>query len=531
MNGFKFIASAQRYFRRLTELISLMMMTSRQVRKIGDLTISLTLGRSTAKGFFWLMLQSLSGRAATFVSQIILAKLLLPEAFGQIGLAYTVTGLVSVFVGFGVDDILLQRLRALHLWVTPAFWSSLGLALIGAILMLMAAPAAARIYGNPGLIGLITVLAVSVPLSALSTVPTVKLRIALDFRFVAAYTASETIAVQIASIILAFAGFGAFSFVAPLPVVAAVKAIVFWRKAPARIRLRSRRWQFIYIFRSGLILLATRIIIETINQGDYVVLGLMATATSVGTYFFAFRLAAQPLRMLAGNFGTVLFPALTQLRSDPARQMRAALQASRILAYTVTPICFLQSALAGPVLHLMFGARWNSAIPLVQILSLGLPGDAIAWIAGALLVARREFWRDFFYLSLFAPPFFVSVLFGAHFGSSLGVAIAVSLYYAVIKPMNSWLVFRAAMRLEDFLHIYIGPPLMAGLAIGAAYESSKLLVNSDNLIGQIFTRAAVGLLIYSAMLYLLVPKILREVFDRFPLGNLLCKIKIRLKRS
>ena len=477
------------------------------------------LRRSTASGFLWLMVQSLSGRVATFFSQIILAKFLLPQAFGQIGLAYTVTALVSVFISFGVDDILLQRLRALDLWVTPAFWSSLGLALIGMTLMLLAAPAAASIYGSPGLVGLIAVLAVSVPLSALSTIPVVKLRVAMDFRFVATYTAVETVAVQLASIILAFGGFGAYSFVIPLPVAAAVKAAVFWRKAPTRIRSRYRRWQFTYIIRNGFILLATRIVIETVNQGDYVVLGLMTTSASVGIYFFAFRLAAQPLRMLAGNFGTVLFPALTQLRADPTRQVRAALQASRILAYTVTPVCFLQAALAGPVLHLMFGARWNGAIPLVQVLSLGLPGDAIAWIAGALLVARREFWRDFIYLCIFAPPFFISVFIGSYFGSSLGVAIAVSLYYAMIKPLNSWLVFRSDMRAADFMHIYISPPLLSGLAIGAAYESSEFLANSDNLIAQIAVRVTVGLLVYLAILHLLVPKILRQVFDRFPLGG------------
>ncbi len=66
-------------------------------------------------------------------------------------------------------------------------------------------------------------------------------------------------------------------------------------------------------------MLGTRLIVEAVNQGGYVVLGLMATDTVVGVYFFAFRLAAQPLRMLAGNFGAVLFPAFTQLRSAPSR--------------------------------------------------------------------------------------------------------------------------------------------------------------------------------------------------------------------
>ena len=486
------------------------------------------LGRSTASGFLWLMLQSLSGRLTSFFSQLVLAKLLMPEAFGQIGLAMTVSTLVNACISFGVDDILLQRLRNIRLWVAPAFWTSFGLAVAGMAAMLAAAPLAAYVYGSPNLVGLIVVQSIALPLGALSTVPATKLRAEMNFRYLALYNGLETIGVQLASVILAALDFGAYSFVLPIPVAALIKIVVLWRKAPARLRVPIKAVQFRYILGNGSIVFASRIVIEAVNQGDYMVLGLLATETVVGVYYFAFRLAAQPIRMLAGNFGAVLFPALTQLRGDPARQEQAALQAARILAYTVTPVCFVQAAFASPVLRLMFGERWAGSIPLIQVLSLGLPGDAIAWIAGALLVARKEFRRDFVLISSFAAPFFAFVIVGAYLGSALGVAIAVALYYALVKPLNSWLVFRHSMTAPDFMHIYIYPSALAAIAVGGAYACSKWPGLNSMLIAQIAVIGVVSPLAYLLLLRLLAPAMLREVLNRFPVDAVLRRLLARL---
>ncbi len=260
--------------------------------------------------------------------------------------------------------------------------------------------------------------------------------------------------------------------------------------------------------------------IALVNQGDYIVLGLLASQRVVGVYFFAFRLAAQPLQMLAGSFGSVLFPAFTQLGNDPARQMEAALRASRVLAYAITPVCFLQAAAAPALLHLMFGTRWDPAVPLVQILSLGLPGDALAWVAGALLIARGEFKRDVRLVALFTPPFFVCVLLGVWAGGAVGVATGVSLFYALIKPFNSWLVFRQAMRVPDILQIYVLPLVLGLVTIGAAYLLAGLPVFAASRIVQIGVIGVLGPVFYVAGMRLVAPGAFAEMLGHLPLGRL-----------
>ena len=161
------------------------------------------LGRAATSGVVWLIAQSLSARLFGFVSQLFLAALLLPADFGIIGLANTVASIAQVLVGFGVDDVLLQRQRTVRFWTASAFWISLALGTAGMLAMMIAAPIAAQVYHSRSLIGLILLLAIAMPIRTLATVPQVTIRLAIDFSFLAAYSRFGMAALQIGTSLLA----------------------------------------------------------------------------------------------------------------------------------------------------------------------------------------------------------------------------------------------------------------------------------------------------------------------------------------
>jgi len=471
------------------------------------------LSRSTTLGFIWLSAQSLAVRGTNFLTQLVLARLLLPEAFGQVGLAFTVTAIVTSVINVGVDDILLQRMKNLKYWVTCGFFVSFFLSLVSAVLMMTAAPFAAKLYNSPSLVGLIFIVALAQPLNALSTIPAVKLRAELNFKYLATYASVETVCMGLTSIMLAAFGFGTLSFVLPFPISGLVKALFYWRRAPVNLR-KFKNIQVKYIMGSSGLILASRLLVEVVGQGDYIVLGLMTSEKTVGMYFFAFRLAIQPIRMLAGNFSTVLFPALAQLQNDPARQQLAAVRASEVLAYLVTPLSFMQAAVAPALLHMLFKSRWDGSIPLIQILSIGLPGDAICWIGTALLIARRQFRRDFQYNLCFSALFFIFVLAGVYFQRELGVAIAVSAYYMLLKPVNSWLILKESIKFRDFINIYILPSALSAIAFAPLYLIYIYSMSKDALIGLIFI-GLLGPIIYIICVRMCSPRVLLDIINRF----------------
>ena len=488
------------------------------------------LGRAATSGFIWLIAQSLSARLLGFFSQLILAALLMPADFGIIGLANTVTGIAQVLVGFGVDDVLLQRQRTMHMWSTPAFWISLTLGTLGMVVVMIAAPIAASAYHSHSVLWLILILAVAMPIRTLATVPSVQVRLEMNFRFLAAYNTFEIAALQLGIIVFAWAGLGAYSFAIPVPLLALAKAGVFWWRAPPVIWRRFRLVQLRYMFGNSSIVFASRTIIEIVNQGDYIVLGLIASHDTVGLYYFAFRVSVQPVRMLAGNFVNVLFPALAQLRDDPRSQTDAALRASRLLSYLVVPFCFLQAALAGPGLELLFGTRWLGAIPLVQLLSIGLPFDAVSWITGALMSARREFKRSLLYAVILAPLFFGAVIVGGKIDGAVGVASAVVIYYAIYPPICSILILRdGGIGTRQVLELYLVPLLLAGSTTLVAYGASLLPFVSESKIARIMVIGVLDGMMYPALLYLVRRDVFLQIVSRF--GGIAGKLGIRSRVS
>jgi teichuronic acid exporter len=471
-----------------------------------------SLRRSALIGTSWLLAQNLGTRVISFASQIVLAKLLAPGDFGTIGLALTVTTLASVVANFGVDDVLLQRQKSLRFWASAGFATSLGLGLLSFLGVLLFAPAAAWIYRAPVLVRLLPLMAIAMPLTALSTVPMAKIRADLNFRFLAGYNTAELAGLQLLTIALAVLGFGVYSFAIPVPVMALTRAIAFWWVARPRFG-RLRLVQLRMIGANSAAAFGSKILTAGVSQGDYFVLGLVAAKPVVGAYFFAFRLAIQPVQLLAGNLSNVLFPILSQLRNEPERQGEAALKSSRVLSYVVMPYCFLQAAVAKPLLTLVFADKWQAAIPLMQILSIGLAFDAVSWVAGALLQARGEFRASFLYSCIFFPVFFAMVALGAVSFSGTGVAVAVSLFYLAFAPVYSYRVFRkVGVSASEVAGIYLAPVAFAALAAIGAFVLGEMLP-AGNLAKTIVIGLAGGIL-YLALLRLFVPRVSDQLWTR-----------------
>lgn len=475
-----------------------------------------SVGKAATSGFLWLVMQSFAARGIGFFSQLILARLLLPEDFGAIGLAFTVTTIANSLIGFGIDEVLLQRQKSIPLWEAPAFWLSFIISVVGMLGMCAMAPVAAYWYHSPELSGLIIAMALATPLRALATVPAARIRAEMDFRFLATYNTFDILALQILTIVLAALGFKAYAFALPFPIVGLLRAIWFWRRSAPKIGRSFRRVQVEYLFGNSTLVLLSRTLIEFVNQGDYIVLGLIASKTAVGYYFFAFRFAAQPVRMLAGNVSNVVFPALAQFRNDPPRQVEAVIRACRLLGYLVMPFCFLQAALAKPGLHLLFGERWMAAVPYVVILSIGLPFDALSWITGALLSARREFSRSFFYMLAAAPIFYALVIGGGWLDGVMGVALAVAIYYFTWPPATSYLVLmRNGVKWTTVAEFYFMPAFFATVAAAFGLLAAQIPGIRATDFGQCMAIGVVMCAAYVGLLALFRRDMLHEILKRF----------------
>ncbi len=474
------------------------------------------LSRRAIHGLVWLFAQNIVARATSLLSQLALAALLQPADFGMIGLASSVTNIAQAITNVGVEDVLLQRKDKLSLWSGPAFWIMLLLFVVSGAVVAAAAPVAAAAFKAPGLVGLLLISGASMPISAFAIVPGAALRARLRFEFLASWGAFEAITQASLTILFAWLGFKAYSFVVPVPIVSALRAVVWSAAAhssmPLNFTIKFKRWKF--LIGNSAITFATRMISAVISQGDYLVLGLLAGESAVGRYYFGFRLAAQPLWMLAGNLSGVVLPALVQLKNDPKRQGEAALKASILVSYTIMPLAFIQAAVAGPLIKRFFAHHWDGSIPIIQLLSIGLAFDAVSWIAGSLLTSRGEFRARLNNQMTQLPVFFTLVTMGTLLGGSIGTAAGVFLHYVLTQPPFVYGVYRRlGLTVSNVASIYIKPTVLASVATGSGILVSRLLPVSAP-ISRVLVVGLASSMLYAALVRWRMPSVWDEFASR-----------------
>ena len=474
------------------------------------------LGERTARGVLWTVLQSLSSKLISIVGQVVLAWLLIRKDFGQVGLALAIYGFASILQQSGLREILIQRHRHFQRWENPAFWMSLAFGVFPAIAMVALAPLAASVFGSPGLTGLLAVLALTAPFNSLAVVPTARIQAELRFRLLSILNVVCSIVTVLLSVLLAYLGFGAYSLVIPIPIIAALRAGVLLWSDPPKIRpaLQLRRWR--YLLRDSGLIIATVACIMVSMQGDYLTLGYRHGDEVVGVYFFAFNLSAQTMQLLAVNIAGVLLPALSKLQREPQRQCQAFIRASRLVALVGIPFCFLQAAVAEPVFAVFFDAKWQASVPVFQVLSIGMGSSAASINAGSMMQAQGQFMRLFLVSLAFAVLFAIGVTIGAWVGQALAVATAVAIYAWVTGPLNIFFSIRpTGGGLREVCRVYAVPLLVALPAVGLPYLVSRQL---PQMAGrhwvQMFTIGALMLVIYVPLLRLLAPADWNELVER-----------------
>lgn len=482
-----------------------------------------SLGARTARGFVWLLAQTVGGKLINIGGQVVLAWLLRPADFGRVGLAYTVSAFGGLLMYAGVREILVQRQEHFGRWVNAAFWLSLVLGIASAVVMAVTAPVVARIYGAPEVTGLVMVLAANSAVSALATVPEALMRIRLLFRMQAVSGFLATVATTGLSILIAWRwNWGAYAFVVPLLVVSIARTAALWAMLPAPVRARPqvRRWKYL-IGDSGL-LLGFALCSTITLQGDYVLLGLLHTKEAVGYYFFAFNLSTQTVQLLGMNLAGVLFPALSRMKEEPKRQAEAFLSALRVLTYVGVPACFIQAALAEPVMRLMFHPKWEPAIAVVQVHSVGMAWLLYGWQAGALMQAQGRFRTLLLYGVFAAFAFLGLVLAGALAGGPVAVAVAVGFAFAVLAVSGLYAALRpTGAGWGDIMRWCLGPMGLALLAVGPVAVFVHLLPagSRPGMAGQIVAGGLAAAGLYAVLLRTVAPGVWGEIGAR--LGPLL----------
>lgn len=486
------------------------------------------LAAATARGFFWMTLMGLATKAIGFLGQIALAWILLPEHFGLISLAFTVSTFADLVQSYGLREVLVRRRAKLRLWSAPAIWLSLATGLGAGAMLALAAPIAAAAYGKgPVVAHLILILALTSPIQALAIVPDALMQHDLRFRGIAFLMSAQTLGQLFCTILLALLGFGAYSFAVSMLLMAFARTAAAWWLARPRLSNRPRWRRSLRLLRPSLILVASALVMNIMAQGDKFALGLFHPEAVVGAYFFAYNLSLQTAVLLSLNLSRVLFPVLTRLQDEPERLRIAFVRAARVLMFIGAPACFLQAAAAGPLIRgLIQKEHWFDSIRAMQILSIGMTLHLL-WNPGRGLIQVQGRYRMYLISAVAYASAYMALVIAA---SARGGPLAVAWTVAGVLSVNALIDVTLALRpigggARDLMRITLAPIAMAAAAILPAWGLEFIVPDMPRAMGfplrEIVLLAGMPLVaaaIYLPLVRALAPDVWEELAHRFGPG-------------
>lgn len=395
------------------------------------------------RGLRWVVVRQVVGGVSGTAGVLAYTRFLGPEDLGAATIAILVYNGLFLLVETPIRDALIYYREEEAEHSTAAFWLLLILCSAAGVLVLLLAGLIARAYGAPELAGLVRAITVAFFFNSLAVVPGALLL--KRFRFAAheGLRLVGDLVVLAGWVLLAAAGWGAWSLILPPVAAAALWATTSWWAAGFRPARRVQGEALRAIVRFARSLVGSNLIVFLRDNLDQAVVGTLGQA-SLGWYTLGESQSGFALVSVGMPVARVALPAMAAARARLEELGRIYLDLLRLAATLTTPMQVGALVLAGPGLRFFFGEQWLGAVPVLRAyLAFRLAHSLLPLGDAAVSALGRPEIR--FRVDLAQLPFFVAgIWFGLRvLGGIAGVAWAL----AVVRLVAGLIYLAVTLRL------------------------------------------------------------------------------------
>lgn len=465
------------------------------------------LGGATLTAFKW----NYAGTMIRVISQlaigIVLARLLGPEPFGLVAVAWLVLGFGNLVADFGFGAALVQRPRVTENDIRFVFTVQVLLGLCFAALTAGSAIYIARVFSDPDLVAVVRALSMVFILQALGQTAASLLRRELDFRGLQiAQVSSYLLGFLLLGMPLAYAGLGVWSLVVAQLAQSLFFSVFLYLRVghPVRPLLASKTG----FFNFGSKVMGVNLLNWSIYNIDTFFVGRYFGTVDLGLYNRAYTLTSTSMSSVASVLQTVLFSSYSRAQGKPEVLKQGYLASSGLAALVLVPTLGGVATVPDTVIAGLYGERWLEAAPLLVPLALAMAFSAVMFPAGSLLLSMGRAEKEI-YVQASSAVLLLAVMFATSGISLVAVAWGVFAVYVVRSLLlisvalravgSSWREMLVSVRGGVVVLCSVAPVLLAVDSFLAAREVSVVL----RLLADVSAGALVSLLLVAA-----VPKLI-----------------------
>lgn len=446
--------------------------------------IKQNLAQRAARGGAVTVAYNVTEQLLSLAATIFLARLLLPEDYGLIGMVTVITGLMLAFSDVGLSAATIQWQEINQRLVSALFWINIA---VGGTLMLLTialSPAIAWFFGEPRLVSLAAVMSVGFLLTSLATQHRALLKRQMRFLPMAATDMVAQALGLAAGIGAAVAGLGYWSLVIRLVVPDVVALVGIWTVCRWRPGRPSWSPEVRSMVTFGGNITGVGMINYFANNIDNLLIGRVYGAVQLGLYTKAYGLFMLPLRRISDPIASVAVPTLSRLTGEPERYRQFYMRIVAMVCLLTMPLVAGLIATADWVVLLVLGPQWDEASRIFALLGIGGLVLPFSYTIGWLLVSQGRAEEQLRLGTLNAALIIASIVAGLPWGAA-GVAAGVGLGALLVRtPLLFALVGRRGPVGTRDLYLGGAPfVLAAAAALTSLYGFRQWYGAGDPLLG------------------------------------------------
>jgi len=476
--------------------------------------------KSTAtKGIFWSAVDKFAVQFGQFVVSILLARILVPEDFGLIGMLAIFIVLSQTFIESGLGVGLIQRQDSTDIDFSTVFVFNLGVSSFFYLLLFLSAPFISTFFNQPQLTDLIRVLGLNLLIIALAIVQRTKLTIAIDFKSIAKSNVIGMVVGGVFGIIAAKSGFGVWALVIQTLLGSIATSVSLWVFSNWSPSIAFSKKSFKLLFGYGSKLLIAGLYAQILNNVYNICLGKFYPTASLGYYTRAKSFADLSAGTVVSVVQQATFPILTSVQDDKEKLVSIYSRLIRMSAFFNIPLMTLIALLAKPIVILLLTEKWVSLIPLLQWMVFARIFFPMSALNMNLLnaIGRSDLFLkvDLSKLPLTILAMVITIPLGVK-AMIIGHVVSSALAFLINAYLpGKFYGYGPIQQLKDMMPFFVAT---IGMAISVFVMSNFI----DNLVLQLFLGTLLGLVTYLFICWLLKLEELEEVWE------LVLKFKIKM---
>ena len=392
----------------------------------------------------WLTIARIGGsNLMRFASNLILTRLLFPEAFGMMALVQTFLQGMKMLSDTGVIPSIIRSENSDNPDFLNTAWTVQ--VLRGFLLWLLAcalAIPAAQFYDEPMLAQILPVTGLSVLITGFTTTKAATARRDLVLGRQTAINLGTQVIGIVFMVGLAWWWKSVWSLVIGGLISAASAVILQHYLLPGQNnRFRWNRTAFNEIFGFGKYIFLSSALGFLMNQGDRLVLGKYLPMADFGVYNIGFMLATMPFMISKALNGAVVFPLYRHRPiAASAANRRKVLQARRLVLGASLACTSALAFIGVPLIDLLYDPRYTMAGPIVVLMCVALVPQMVFASYGAVFMAAGDSRAQFILVLVGAVLQTVLLLIGVQLAGTFGVIIAPGIANMMLSPLRIYLL-------------------------------------------------------------------------------------------